>query len=324
MDITVFNSVLTQVATGTTRVLPNLNAGTYYIRVQESSGTRVTATYTLSLWRRDGPDPYEDDDTPEKATWLGNDGPMQTHTFHDAGDADWVRFHGEAGMFAGVMADPKGPDADPVFTLYRGDGVTLVALDPGTTNWNVDETGFYYLKFTNNPASRFGAGTTYSIGVNLFPVGITPGSLVGVVRSIGGGTVVANALVEITNFAGLKTRTDAKGFYFFPALPTGSYNVRVAAGGFGPAGPTSVKVGSGSTVKNFDLDPSQSVAGGRRWRRCGQRGRRSTDRQRRPRTRHRRSRCGREQRQLDQRRRHPGRHQHRPGRLNGRAAFRVT
>ncbi|MCP4643609.1 MAG: hypothetical protein GY851_24385, partial [bacterium] len=55
----------------------------------------VSAPAETEVRRLDGPDAYEDDDTAATATWTGlvyAGGTVQTHNFHDAGDADWVAF----------------------------------------------------------------------------------------------------------------------------------------------------------------------------------------------------------------------------------------
>lgn len=261
LKVTLLNDQLEELFSGGTRLTPDLPAGTYFVRVEAQQGTDVSAAYTINLWRRDGPDPYEDDDEPSRASWIGNSGPKQTHNFHDAGDTDWVRFFAEAGMGIDVIIDVLGVDAAPEVALFREDGVTLIAQGAGSLSWDADTTGFYLVRVTNGAPSAFGADTVYTIGVPLHPPGIVPGSLVGVVLDSVSNGPVAHAVLRITNFGNLSTRSDSRGVYVFPALPAGTYTAHASAIGYLDGLPGVARVGSGSTTLNFVLDPEPSVPG---------------------------------------------------------------
>src|SRR5690606_7331056 len=142
--------------------------------------------YTLNLWRRDGPDPYEDDDTPERATWIGNSGPKQTRNFHDAGDEDWMRFYVLEGESIACEAVGLGSEAQPHLSLFENDGVTLLREEEDFIFWTAPATGFYLVRAVNGNGA-FGPETHYTIGVPLSPTGIVPGTLLGIVTASGSG-----------------------------------------------------------------------------------------------------------------------------------------
>lgn len=233
-----------------TRIVRDLDAGEYHVRVLEDTGSSVTAEYTLHLWDAAGPDAYENDDTPAQASFIGTQSPKQTHNFHDEGDQDWIRFYGLEGEILAVKPTAIGTDASPMLTLFRADGVTPILDNVTQFEWPVDVTGFFLIRATNNPESVFGLDTVYTIGVPLQPPGIIPGTLIGVVRSGADNNPIANAQVELLNFGALTALTDERGIYVFPALPVDTYTVIATAERHVEAQDI-VGVGSGST--NLDL-----------------------------------------------------------------------
>lgn len=252
LRVTVFDGYNQEVSSARTRLyLNDLAAGAYRARIEEDGNDDITAAYTVRLWDQNGPDIYEDNDTPDRASWMGVNGPKQSHNFHDEGDQDWIGYYAVQGDETNIEITPVGVDANPVVRLFRGDGVTEVDLQ-GSTFWQADATGFYFLQVTNDPATALGPGTVYRIGVPRFPPGILPGALVGVVSSSAKGPAVVNALVDL-GFGNVTARTDERGIYVFPALPPDSYTLTVNADGYLPSTPFSVDVGSGSTVQDVQL-----------------------------------------------------------------------
>lgn len=236
------------------RVLSPLGAGTYYARVEEDGNNDFTAAYSVSVWTADGPDPYEPDDTPAQAGWLGNTGPDQARGFDRGSDEDWIRFYVEGGTGVTIETAPLGLDANPYIEVFTNGGPPAVE-GPAAVTFSPGASGIYLMRITN-AGGAFGPDAVYTVDLGVTSTtGIIPGTLFGVVRNAVTGAVVANALVEITDFGGLDTSTNASGVYSFDALPQGSYTVRASASGFQTAGPAGVNVGSGSTARNFDLQP---------------------------------------------------------------------
>jgi hypothetical protein len=77
------------------------------------------------------------------------------------------------------------------------------------------------------------------------------GSLSGTISDASGASV-AHAQLRLVN-TDLKTEfkaaSDAKGFYSFPSLPVGQYNLRVEAAGFGSQEKTSLTVDADAAVR---------------------------------------------------------------------------
>lgn len=117
-----------------------------------------------SLREMTAPDVYEDDDTSGQAIWISVDAVRpQTHTFHDAGDEDWVKFFASAGDVVTVATSNLGPGCDTYLGLYRSDGTTLIdendnsgvegeSLDSSVI-WTVDTTDLYLVRLTGAPGA---------------------------------------------------------------------------------------------------------------------------------------------------------------------------
>ena len=156
----------------------------------------------------DGPDLYEDDDAPERATWIGLDGPDQTHGFHVQDDADWVRFYAEQGDIVRIETFNLGPEADTYVELFRDDGTTLIDendnLDPWTPgsmlDWTVDTTGFFLVRVTVADESGFGPGAYYDLRVWREAGPVLPGSLTGRVTDAEDGKGLPGAGISLSSF----------------------------------------------------------------------------------------------------------------------------
>jgi len=131
----------------------------------------VTATPTPSG------DIYEDDDTCANARLIPADGTIQTHTFHDAGDADWIKFNAQAlinptNQTYIIEVTNTGARADVVLLLYD----TCAAASPLTADdnafastvrleWDSTRNGYYYIKLQQHDQSVYGASTNYDVSV---------------------------------------------------------------------------------------------------------------------------------------------------------------
>jgi DNA-binding beta-propeller fold protein YncE len=134
-----------------------------------------TPTATLTPWLPDEPDAYEPDDLPSLAGMLVSGAPPAEHTFHIAGDVDWVAFTVETPgryLFRAISAE----SIRAVLALYAADGETLLAEaapDPGgsaTTylSWYFASPGQYFVR-TREPHGLGGVGASYQLsGLTLF------------------------------------------------------------------------------------------------------------------------------------------------------------
>ena len=120
------------------------------------------------------PDEHEPDDVPEQASVITTDGAAQQHTFHQAGDVDWVAFtvSDDTLDYAIETFDLVG-GADTVIYLYDSDRERLL-------DWNDDagpdtrasrltfrpyHSGTFYLKVVNYDSDVAGCAVGYAIRV---------------------------------------------------------------------------------------------------------------------------------------------------------------
>ena len=123
-----------------------------------TSTATPTATYTLTPtatstpWLPGEPDAHEPDDTPDQAGTLVIDAPPAEHTFHRAGDVDWVSFAVESPgyyLFRAVSAE----SVPRRLAVRAPDGETLLAEaapDSGSTathlSWRFAAPGRYFVR----------------------------------------------------------------------------------------------------------------------------------------------------------------------------------
>ena len=94
----------------------------------------LTPTATPTPWLPGAPDAYEPDDTPSQIGTLVIGVPPAEHTFHIAGDVDWVSFTAESPghyLFRASAAE----SIRVALAVYAPDGETLLAEatpDPGS------------------------------------------------------------------------------------------------------------------------------------------------------------------------------------------------
>jgi hypothetical protein len=149
------------------------NPGNYTVVVTASNSvSALTATLSVPVHNQiflpllmnnyppAGWDAYEPDDTIEQAVFIDTHGSRQQHTFHAAGDEDWIRFEvNELGLdyfieTLGLMG------SDTVIYLYDSDGATLL-------DWNDDpEAGTRAARLLFKPVHT---GRFYVRIVNYYP-----------------------------------------------------------------------------------------------------------------------------------------------------------
>jgi Zn-dependent metalloprotease len=123
------------------------------------------------------PDGFEDDDSSALAR---NYTAEQQHTFHDAGDADWVRVTATAGTPMRFETSDLDSSADTVLRLYGPNAVTLLAEDDDggghlasrvdytfTTGGTCDANTAYVVRMTSLTVNTSGETTPRNVPLNL-------------------------------------------------------------------------------------------------------------------------------------------------------------
>ena len=122
------------------------------------------------------PDEYEDDDTCEDAVPLPPNGLAQDHTFHRAGDPDWVRFNAITGTRYVIAGTHTGGMADVNLELYDqcAGSPVQTSNDFGRDTfliWAAPVSGRYYVRATNLPPAAFGDQTGYRLSIRSVTTG---------------------------------------------------------------------------------------------------------------------------------------------------------
>ncbi len=142
--------------------IDSLDAGTYYVKVDEFANNSTIGIYTITVTATSAPtgDAYETDDAPWQASTIATDGSAVTHSIHHPSDVDWVTF--DLNFRSNVLIETVGSSGDSRMWLYGpgswstlieyddDDGVGLFsridrsgsnALNPGTYYLKIDEFG---------------------------------------------------------------------------------------------------------------------------------------------------------------------------------------
>ncbi len=147
----------------------------YYIRIQQRydlKGCGGDGSYQLKV-NTFCPDFYEEDDIFEQANDIMPCRGHYGHNFHDAGDADWMKFQGTRGEVYVIEVKNQGANCDAVIALYDTDGVTRLASQDGadvlgdtSLTWQAPANGIYYVKVRHQNPNAYGEDTEYEIIVN--------------------------------------------------------------------------------------------------------------------------------------------------------------
>ena len=119
------------------------------------------------------PDAYEDDDDCTAASTIPTDGSHQTHTFHDEGDQDWVKFTAVANKTYVIETSNVGLRSDAVLFLHDTcEAPPLAAEDNAFAptvrlEWDATQSGTYYLKLQQHNPSIYGDDTYYDLSVTV-------------------------------------------------------------------------------------------------------------------------------------------------------------
>jgi len=118
-------------------------------------------------------DGYESNDNCAQSATISTDGARQEHTFHAAGDTDWVQFNITAGTEYRIeVMVPDNSRADVVPEFYAEcdtqsvDKVWGGTFGPGTRLiFSADEDSTAYLRFANLDDSVYGGDVAYGLSV---------------------------------------------------------------------------------------------------------------------------------------------------------------
>lgn len=118
-------------------------------------------------------DSYEVDDTCDAASTILTDGLVQTHTFHDAEDEDWIEFTVEANKTYVIETSNVGADHDAILFLYDACGAPDLGSEDNAfgqtvhVEWSSTSAGTYYLMLQQYDPAIYGESTRYDITVEL-------------------------------------------------------------------------------------------------------------------------------------------------------------
>ena len=136
--------------------------------------TTPTATPTAT---QSGPPPagdtFEDDDGCERARFIDTTGSKQSHTFHDLGDSDWLKFSAQANKTYVIQVENKGAKADAVIALFDLCNEAPNAQNNNsfgstvTIEWDSTRNGTYYIRLQQFDPTFFGADVTYEVSVKI-------------------------------------------------------------------------------------------------------------------------------------------------------------
>ncbi|HEY5993944.1 MAG TPA: CARDB domain-containing protein [Gallionellaceae bacterium] len=138
-------------------------------------------------------DIYEPDNSFGAAKVITVGAAPQAHK-HCLDMTDWVMFSATAGTSYSIMVNKVGGSANPTVQLYDTTGATLLLPAAGTTatsiNWTAPATGTYYILASDG----MGAGTDYTIAVNLLLPDLTDSMVTQTTT-----TVTAGGFLDITD-----------------------------------------------------------------------------------------------------------------------------
>lgn len=120
-----------------------------------------------------GGDPFEDDDICTRAVFRPTDGTKATHTFHDKGDADWLRFTATAGKSYLIKLTNLSDKADAIINLYDACNDTLSGQGQNSfgpevvLEWDATKNGDYFIELRQFDPTNFGDDVNYEVSVNV-------------------------------------------------------------------------------------------------------------------------------------------------------------
>ncbi len=144
-------------------------SGVYYLQVRHRQATYgPLAGYDLSISTHGSSgDVYEPDDSCASARDVPTTGAAAHHTFHAAGDEDWVKFGAGSGDSFSIVADNPGPGAQPRISLFTScDQANGSPSAQGTqVQASAPTSQTYYARVANQTATVYGPDVRYDLHV---------------------------------------------------------------------------------------------------------------------------------------------------------------
>ncbi len=148
--------------------------GSYLITIRaenaQSSADFAPAKTSVIRTESAGADKYETDDTPAEAKRRGDE--AQHRTFHDAGDADWIRFGGVAGIVYTIKTNHLSNRCDTAIQIFGRDGkpVSDMKNEAGAgkdefLEWKCLTSQTCYVKASSSDPSVFGGDVMYDFEI---------------------------------------------------------------------------------------------------------------------------------------------------------------
>ncbi len=205
----------------------------FIVKTHRASRYRVSPVIQKTILRRDGIDIFEPDDDAASANVIPVDGKVQEHNFHQAKDADWVKFLALADNRYEISAIAVGVNSEPKITLFEPDKKSEIG-DPqegGTLTWDCTVKGEYYVMIQNG-SSEIGVDTGYDLSIirpDADPEGILEGF---VYDSNWAGITGAEVKVTYGSTSDVFPRTHTSGYFSMSNLITGNWQVKVTKDGY--------------------------------------------------------------------------------------------
>jgi len=233
-----------------------LPAGPSRVRVDRDGNNEVLPNYTFTAWKQFGPDPFEQDDTPQTASTTALDGPNQWRNLLPAGDEDWVRFYAPAheSVEIGAGGSTNSSGFEPALELYDATGQDLLATGDSNLSYTPSADGVYLIRVRNQVTPGPQDNTVYFLAVHTpgATPDIFPGTLTGTVQDESA-KPIEGASVVLRELSGFRRMSDSNGVYIFDALPQGSWTLDVSAPGYQAFSKSGIHVDSGLTAVNLAL-----------------------------------------------------------------------
>ncbi|MEZ4866386.1 MAG: spherulation-specific family 4 protein [Caldilineaceae bacterium] len=167
-----------------------------------------TATTTTMPPVGNSGDDYEEDERCDQSSTITIDGNSQAHTFHQAGDVDWVRFAGSAGVDYRVEVRTAATSrADVELEVYNDCAAPLIDSWHATFSPDVrldftpTSNGSIYLRLTNYNATDFGPNVTYELTVRTLSAPSTNKALILVAGRLYGNDRLQSNIHYVTDAA---------------------------------------------------------------------------------------------------------------------------
>ena len=149
------------------------------------------------------PDDYEDDDGFSQASIIGLNSDLgpQRHSFHDAGDVDWVKFYGISGNTYTIEVNHAGSACDAYIEVYDASGSIIKEADLGIAgdderlDWVSTKDGIYYVKIRQYDPDVYGLNTGYDLQIYR-PIGCLSGTVHGIISDSSTAETVNGALIR--------------------------------------------------------------------------------------------------------------------------------